>query len=92
MFDVKMSQKGPLIGTQDLPMIKPEEVGMSSKRLSRIRPIMQRYVDRNLVPGVVTLVARQGHVVYLDAVARAHGSIYQVKKPRGWHPVSPLGH
>jgi CubicO group peptidase (beta-lactamase class C family) len=68
MFDVKMSQKGPLIGTQDLPMIKPEEVGMSSERLSRIRPVMQRYVDRNLVPGVVTLVARQGHVVYLDAV------------------------
>ena len=29
---------------------------------------MQRYVDRNEVSGVVTLVARQGRVVHLEAV------------------------
>ena len=27
-------------------IIAPEEVGMSSKRLERIRPIMQGYVDQ----------------------------------------------
>lgn len=55
-------------GVAGLPMAKPEEVGMSSERLSRIRPAMQRYVERNLVPGVVSLIARHGRVVHLDAV------------------------
>lgn len=49
-------------------MARPEEVGMSSERLSRIRVGMQRYVDRGLVPGVVTLVARRGRVVHFDAI------------------------
>jgi len=51
-----------------LPTAKPEEVGMSSERLARIRTGMQRYVDKGLVPGVVTMVARRGKVVYLDSV------------------------
>ncbi len=49
----------------------PESVGISSKRLDRIRTAMQRYVDRGEVPGVVTLVARQGQVVHFDAVGYA---------------------
>jgi CubicO group peptidase (beta-lactamase class C family) len=53
-----------------LPMAKPEEVGMSSERLARIHTSMQRYVDKGLVPGVVSLVARKGKVVYLDAVGQ----------------------
>lgn len=54
--------------TIKLPMSKPEEVGMSSERLGRIRVAMQRYIDKKLVPGVVSLVARKGKVVYLDAI------------------------
>ena len=52
----------------DLSTAKPEEVGLSTERLARIKPVMQRYVDRNLVPGTVTLVARKGKVVHLEAV------------------------
>lgn len=63
-----LTQKDTLSGAAGLPMAEPEEVGMSSERLSRIRPAMQRYIDRNLVPGVVSLVARQGRVVHLDAI------------------------
>ena len=51
-----------------LPTAKPEDVGMSSERLARIRTAMQRYVDKKLVPGVVTLVARRGRIVHLEAV------------------------
>jgi hypothetical protein len=29
---------------------------------------MQRYVDRGEVPGVVTLIARRGHVVHLESI------------------------
>lgn len=54
--------------SRGLPAAKPEEVGMSSERLGRIRTTMQRYVDKGLVPGVVTLVARRGRVVYFDAI------------------------
>jgi len=46
-----------------LPTARPEEVGMSSERLARIRVAMQRYIDRKEVPGVVTLVARRSRVV-----------------------------
>src|SRR4026208_459296 len=51
-----------------LPTAKPEEVGMSSERLARIRTGMQRYIDKGLVPGVVTMVARRGKVVHLEAI------------------------
>ncbi len=54
--------------SQGLPSGKPEEVGMSSDRLARIRVAMQRYVDRKDVPGVVTLVARHGRVVHFEAL------------------------
>jgi CubicO group peptidase (beta-lactamase class C family) len=52
----------------DVPRAKPEEVGMSTERLARIRPFMQSYVDRKLAPGAVTLVARKGKVVHFEAV------------------------
>ena len=51
-----------------LPTARPEDVGMSSERLARIRAGMQRYVDSGMVPGVVTLVARRGRVVHFEAV------------------------
>jgi CubicO group peptidase (beta-lactamase class C family) len=51
-----------------LPIAEPESVDISSERLRRIRVAMQRYVDKKLVPGVVSLVARRGKVVYLDAI------------------------
>src|ERR1051326_1661464 len=53
-----------------LPSAKPEDVGMSSVRLKRIRPVIQRYIDNKAVPGVVTLIARRGRVVYFEAQGR----------------------
>ncbi len=50
-----------------LPMAKPESVGMSTERLERIGERMQWYVDQKLVAGTVTLVARKGKVVHLEA-------------------------
>ena len=45
---------------------KPEKVGMSSERLNRIKPVMQRYVDENKLPGMITMVARHGKVVHCE--------------------------
>jgi len=49
-----------------LPAAKPEKVGMSAERLNRIKPVMQRYIDENKLPGMITMVARHGKVVHFE--------------------------
>ena len=49
-----------------LHLVEPESVGMSSERLARISPVMQKYIDEELTPGVVTAVMRQGKLVHLE--------------------------
>ncbi|HRO58191.1 MAG TPA: serine hydrolase domain-containing protein [Burkholderiaceae bacterium] len=53
---------------KDLPRAAPEEVGMSSHRLARIGAWLESEVDKKKIPGAVLLVARQGKVVYQEAV------------------------
>jgi len=49
-----------------LPTSKPEEVGFSSERLARVGPAMQKYIDKRIVPGIVTLVAHHGRVIHFE--------------------------
>ena len=51
-----------------LPTAAPENVGMSSDRLDRIEPAVQAYVDDGRLAGVMTMVARRGHVVHWGTV------------------------
>ena len=45
--------------------VEPSEaVGMSARRLERIGPAMQAYVDRGVYAGINTLIARRGKVVH----------------------------
>jgi len=44
----------------------PGEVGFSAERLERINVGMQRYIDQQLIAGIVTLVARRGRVVHFE--------------------------
>jgi CubicO group peptidase (beta-lactamase class C family) len=45
--------------------VEPSEaVGMNGRRLERIRPAMQAYVDRGVYAGINTLIARRGKVVH----------------------------
>jgi CubicO group peptidase (beta-lactamase class C family) len=46
---------------------KPETVGLSGERLSRIHDAMQLHIDAHDVLGAVTLVARNGQVVWFEA-------------------------
>jgi CubicO group peptidase (beta-lactamase class C family) len=57
-----------LASAQDLPTASPESVGMSTERLARLDAMLQRYVDADLLAGVVSLVARDGKVVHLSAL------------------------
>jgi CubicO group peptidase (beta-lactamase class C family) len=59
------------LASKDLPSAKPEEVGLSSERLARMGKAIHSYVDAGRTPGVVTLIARHGKVVHLDAYGKA---------------------
>ena len=54
--------------TSGLPPMEAASVGMSAERLDRLRPAMQAYIDDGRLAGVMTMVARQGHVVHWDTV------------------------
>jgi CubicO group peptidase (beta-lactamase class C family) len=47
--------------------IKPESVGLSEERLSRIRDTMRRHIESKNIAGAVTLVARKGQIAWFDA-------------------------
>ena len=52
--------------TNTLTFAKPEDVGLSQKRLKRIQPMIKGYIDQKLIPGAVTMVARQGKIVHFE--------------------------
>src|SRR5262245_51218757 len=47
---------------------RPENVGLSSPRLALIRDALQADIDKGLVPGAATLVARRGQIASLAAL------------------------
>jgi CubicO group peptidase (beta-lactamase class C family) len=61
----------PATGLAKEPRVhRPESVGMSSERLERIGPVLNGYINRNEVPGFVTLIARHGRIVHHEAHGR----------------------
>ena len=60
------------VAQSDLPMAKPETVGVSSKRLERVKAFIQEYIDTNQIAGAVTLIGRKGKVVHLEAQGWRH--------------------
>lgn len=55
--------------TQDVPKLsRPEDAGFSSERLARITQHFQAEVDQGAIPGAVLVVARNGKVVYRQAI------------------------
>ena len=52
---------------EDLPTAVPEEVGMSTERLSRIADVVDRAIEAEAITGAVTLVARRGKVAHFEA-------------------------
>lgn len=60
----------PLPG-QELPRVKPEEVGVSSEKVEELSTFMQNLVEDGKIAGGVTMMARHGKVVHLKAVGAA---------------------
>jgi len=51
--------------TEEIERLDPKEVGFSDERLDRIEPAMQKYIDEDLTPGVLTAIMRKGKIVHL---------------------------
>lgn len=51
--------------TNEIERLDPVEAGFSEERLQRISPAMQKYIDENLTPGVLTAIMRKGKIVHL---------------------------
>jgi len=56
-----------IVWSVELPSIIPEEVGMSSERLTRIDDYVERHLEAHHFAGAVTLVARRGQVAQFEA-------------------------
>lgn len=52
---------------QELPLAKPEVVGMSAQGVAKISATVQKLVDDRKIAGAVTIVARRGKVVHFEA-------------------------
>jgi CubicO group peptidase (beta-lactamase class C family) len=46
---------------------RPEAVGMSTERLQRVNELVDRYIAAGDITGAVTLVARSGRIIHLQA-------------------------
>src|SRR5260221_6430535 len=67
---VAACQTAPAAGQQPLPTAKPENVGMSAERLTRLGNGMKSLVDQGRLAGVVTMVARHGKVIEFEATGK----------------------
>ena len=59
-----------LATARDLPVVKPESVGMSGERLARIGTWLKAEVAAGKIPGAVVLVARDGKVAYQETIGK----------------------
>ena len=51
--------------TEEIERLDPEEAGFSDERLNRIELAMQKYIDEDLTPGVLTAIMREGKIIHL---------------------------
>ena len=65
----------------DLPTAMPEEVGLSSTRLTLIERTLRTEVEKGRIPGAVVLVARKGRVAYVTSVG--------MRDPNSKAPMTP---
>ena len=57
----------PRAAGPSIPTAVPEDVGLSSQRLTRIHEMMQRHIDAGEISGGVTIVARKGRIAHFEA-------------------------
>jgi CubicO group peptidase (beta-lactamase class C family) len=54
-----------------LPLVAPEQVGLSAERLGRVRTWMHQWIDSGRLAGMVAVVMRKGQVAFAETVGKA---------------------
>ena len=54
-----------------LPLVSPEQVGLSAQRLNRIRTWMHGWVDSGRLAGMVTVIMRRGELAFAEVAGKA---------------------
>jgi CubicO group peptidase (beta-lactamase class C family) len=54
-----------------LPLVAPEQVGLSAARLARVSQWMKGWVDSGRLPGMVICVMRKGELAFAEAYGKA---------------------
>ncbi|TAJ88169.1 serine hydrolase [Reyranella sp.] len=54
-----------------LPLVTPEQVGLSAARLDRVRTWMHQWVDSGKLAGMVTCVMRKGQLAFAEVYGKA---------------------
>ena len=57
--------------SNDLPRGRPEDVGFDAARINQMDRILADEVDQGKMAGIVTLIARHGKIVHLNAIGYA---------------------
>jgi CubicO group peptidase (beta-lactamase class C family) len=55
------------VSAQKIQVLSPESVGLSTARLNRIDTVINDYVNKGEIPGVVSIIARHGKVAYFKS-------------------------
>ena len=58
------------VPAQDLPVAKPAEVGLSAERLDRITEWLRDQSAKNVIPGAVLMIVRNGKIAYFESVGQ----------------------
>src|SRR5262249_45133438 len=53
---------------QGLPLVRPEQVGLSSDRLARLTAALRADVEKGAIPGAVLLVSRHGKIALFEGI------------------------
>ena len=61
----------PPVAAEEIKVVRPEAVGLSTPRLDRIGNMMRTDIAQKKIAGAVVLVARHGKIAYLKAFGRA---------------------
>jgi CubicO group peptidase (beta-lactamase class C family) len=59
-----------IAAAEDLPIAKPEEVGLSSARLAHLTEVLRTNITKGEIPGVVLLIARNGKIAYFESLGQ----------------------
>ena len=66
IFGILLLACSPVLG-QGFSVVKPEDAGFSSERLARLDALVDRHIEEDNLAGAVTLIARHGRAVRLQA-------------------------